>query len=144
VSPETSRRKRDRLIMGMGAVCLICLAITIGVSYTTLHNRSDLIDVQQGRVIGSAVSCGATSAIIEAGRQTIAGPGRADPKTEPVLRSLGFPPFKVRKKQAELEAARYALAISRSIERQSHVRGLVRPDGSLDCRKLKIVSKVDQ
>lgn len=59
---ETSRRHRDRLIVGMAVLCLLSLAITVVVSYTTLSNRSDLLSQKQGRAAALNVSCGANAA----------------------------------------------------------------------------------
>jgi hypothetical protein len=52
------------------------------------------------------------------------------------LERLGYPPAEVRKRNARRAADEYARAIARGVERQSGVRGVVRPDGSIDCRRL--------
>lgn len=139
------RRRRDWLVIGMGAICLICLVVTLVVSATTLRNREDLLDQKAGRAVALDVTCGAASAVIEAGRRTITGSsvardpktGKVDQKRELALRKLGFPPLKVRERHAAEAAAEYAREIARRVEEQSGRRGLVRKDGALDCGRLK-------
>jgi hypothetical protein len=140
--PRT-RRQRDGLIIGMGTLALICTFVTIAMAYTTLHNRSQLLDQAKGRRVAIGVTCGATSAIIEAGRSIITGESQgALPKSaEKALRALGFPPRKQRRHQALLAAKAYAKSISDAIEKQSGVKGIVRRNGSLNCDLYQRIAK---
>lgn len=139
MTTELSRRRRDRLIIGIGVISMIALVFSIAFSATTLHNRRDLLDQRQGRALALDVTCGATSAVIEAGRDTIIGASSAprSAKTERALEALGFPPKAVRDRQAADAAKEYARSIARSVQEQSGRTDLVRADGSLNCAKLK-------
>lgn len=95
---------------------------------------------QEGRAVAVNVVCGSTSAIIEAGRATITGGGGVSPQLARNLERLGFPPKRVRDVAAKRAARLYAKSIADAVERESGVRGLVRPDGSLDCFRLRRVT----
>lgn len=94
-------------------------------------------DVQEGRRFAVSVNCAATSAVIEAGRATITG-GAAGVggEFERNLERLGYPPRKVRKRQAKQAGRAYAAAIARQVEKAAGVKGVVHRDGTLDCPRL--------
>lgn len=108
---------------------------------------SDVEDAQQriqsGRKFSVEVICTATSAVIDAGRETIiggaAGVGGEFAKN---LEALGYPPRKVREDQADKAAEAYANAISRRVEQRTGVRGVVRDDGTLNCERLNELARV--
>ncbi len=99
--------------------------------------------VEAGRRIGSAITCAATSAVIDAGRTTI----KAGAYVRPVefaraLEQLGLPPETTRKKYAAIAADAYARNVSRAVLSGSGVRGVVREDGTLDCAALRKAAKI--
>lgn len=96
---------------------------------------------RQGRQIAIGITCGATSAIIAAGRATITGGGNLPPELERNLRRLGYPPRSVREASARRAAEAYSSSIANAIEKQSGVKGIVRSDGSLDCDRVKVASR---
>jgi hypothetical protein len=97
----------------------------------------------EGRRIAVESICGATSAVITAGRAVIGGSGAGlAPELERFLRKHGYPPKPVRQAEAKKAAEAYAESIARGIESNSGVTGLVRKNGTLNCRKM--VRKVTQ
>lgn len=145
-TPEArERRRHDRLIILCAACALLCFLGTVVVGFTTLSNNSDLADQKAGRSAALDVTCGTNKAIIEAGRTIILG-GTERPPTpemETALRRLGFPPYAVRREQAEVSAAAYALRIAQTIQEQSGKKGIVNRDGSLNCDRLKAVANAE-
>jgi hypothetical protein len=101
-------------------------------------------DQKQGRSDALGVSCAISGAVIEAGRTAISGgalPLKPD-RLERNLRALGLPSVKVRAAGAKLAATRYARSIANAVQREVHVSGIVRKDGSIDCALLRQVARV--
>jgi hypothetical protein len=124
---------RDLWLLGITAVVVIALV-----------RQGDTLDkVQQGRRQTIAINCGATAAVIDAGRTLIKGSAAKPfpPQLERFLHSLGYPPRPVRQKQAKAAADAYAAAISSRIAATSGVHGLIRRDGSLDCRRIQRIAR---
>jgi hypothetical protein len=95
-----------------------------------------------GRRTAVSITCGATSAIIEAGRATILGGGRSiTPELERNLRRLGYPSRAQREREARRAAEAYSLGIASAIEKESGVQGIVREDGTLDCDRLLVAAR---
>jgi hypothetical protein len=98
---------------------------------------------REGRRNAVAIVCGATSAIIEAGRASILSGGELPPRLERNLIRLGYPERAERRAQARAAAEAYSLGIAGAIEKESGVQGLVRADGTLDCDRLLKASRVE-
>jgi hypothetical protein len=108
---------------------------------------------REGRAIAIAVTCSATSAVIDAGRATITGQISASAVTPRLARSLerlGYPPKEVREREARKAAAAYGRFIARRVEAAARTAGLdgesnalVTESGQLDCRKVGKASRVD-
>jgi hypothetical protein len=100
-------------------------------------------DQQEGRRIGQAATCAAVSAVIDSGRATIAsGSAISPPQFERALEGLGLPPQRIRERQAAVAARLYAQGIASAVEEAAHVRGIVGRDGSLNCKRLRRISKI--
>lgn len=124
------------LVTGAVLVALILMTQTIG-------------DQKEGRRFAVDVMCGAVNAVIEGGRATITGGQEVgSPEFVKNLEALGFPPKKVREKQANEAAAKYAEFIARRVEEESGVSGVVVEEdgpkkGTLDCDKLTRLAKTE-
>lgn len=120
----------------------VWLAITTGIVVLALAHSDDAIQQQkQGRTSAVQVTCGALSAVIEAGRATL-GADVQPPEFRRALERLGLPPRRARSEAAKVAGNAYRKSIADSIERQAHVKGLVQKDGTLDCNKLAQLAKI--
>lgn len=110
-------------------------------------NQTAIHKIQASRQVAVNVTCGINAAIIDAGRSIILSGTKKRPpaSNERALRKLGFPPYKVRKTQAQQAAAAYAQFISHAVQQQvgARARGVVRRDGSIDCAALRRVTGVN-
>lgn len=140
------RRRGDRRLIPSENwyrdVWLLVISVFV---FVALHNASNAINQQrEGRRVAVAAICGATSAVIEAGRATITGGAAGvNGEFERNLRKLGYPPRKVRRKQAMAAAEGYARTIAEGVRTAAGVKahGLVRADGTLDCHRLQRVAR---
>lgn len=147
MTPDQSRRERDRLIIGMGALSLLAVFVTIVVSYTTLHNRAQLINQATGRRIVVTQTCAVEKAIIDAGLHVLESSvllpgdrvvnGRFFPG--PVSRSLGpnYPSYAERLRIARASGNGYESGIVKAVIREVHEAGIAQVpirNGHLDCR----------
>lgn len=106
--------------------------------------RHLLHEQKKGRRAAVDIMCAATSAVIDAGRATILGGAASlDPEFAANLERLGYPPEPVRERQARKAAGLYARAISRRVEQSTGVEGVVRRNGTLNCKRLAVLSRVD-
>lgn len=121
---------------------LIISACVAWAAYSTVQLAGDVND---GRRQGIGITCGATNAVIHAGRATIGASSRFPPQLERNLRELGFPPRQQRERAAEGAAQRYARSIASGVVRNAgrDARDVVRRDGSLDCDRLAAVANAD-
>lgn len=125
---------RDVWLIAITVLCLVAIDRT----------DSKVERQREGRATANAIVCGAVSAVIDAGQATITG-SSAGGGSEEFLRNLeklGYPPENVRKAQAEKAARAYARSIAERVEKQAGAEGegIVRPDGSIDCKKLARVT----
>jgi hypothetical protein len=104
--------------------------------WALLDIRGVVNDQREGRRYAVNVVCGATSAVIDAGRATITGGGVGPPEFVRNLERLGYPPRRVREAQAQKAAAQYADLIARRVEKVAGATDVVRRDGTLDCALL--------
>lgn len=122
------------------------LFVITAVVLVALSNSSDAVtSVQQGRQTSLRVTCAVQSAVAQAGRQVITGSNVPPPATqERALEALGFPPFKVRHRQALKAADDYVATISKHIDAQIGRKGdgLVKSDGTIDCTRLAELAKI--
>jgi hypothetical protein len=147
------------------AVALSGLSVVLALSNrSTLTEQQQIAEFQQeGRKVAIEVLCGFGSAVSEAGRKTIAGsialPGRTRRDADRVvldkrgrvigvvsgrfarfLESHGYPVAPQRVSGSKRAADEYARAVSNAVARQTGAKGLVKPDGTLDCARLQKVS----
>lgn len=119
------------------------LAITVVTLLALLHATDAVNEVQQGRRIGSRISCAALSAVAQEGRKVLSGSaqGLSGP-FERFLEAHGYPPRSVREKAARRAGEAYVRDISQRVEQAVGHRGdgLIRPDGTIDCHKLQDVT----
>lgn len=136
-----------RLFIRDNAYRDVWLVLTTGIVAVALINSSEAINQQkEGRRAGLDVTCALGSGVIEAGRATISSGAASnkDPHMRRFLKELeklGYPPRRVRERQAKLAAEAYARQIARVVERASGVKGIVRQNGKLDCEKLRVITK---
>lgn len=141
-------RNLQWLIVGFLALVVVALALAglaVVQAAASATRAQDAIDrVEEGRKVGSAITCAATSAVIDAGRTTIKAGAYVRPKEfADALEDLGLPPETTRKRFAAIAADAYARNVSRAVLSGSGVRGVVRPDGTLDCKALRVAAKID-
>jgi hypothetical protein len=96
-----------------------------------------------GRRTAVSITCGATSAIIEAGRATIINGAELPPRLERHLTRFGYAPRAQRRRAARATADRYSRGIAAAIELESGVQGVVRENGTLDCKRLLVVARAE-
>ena len=92
---------------------------------------------REGRQTAVAITCGAISAVIEAGRATITSGSQVSPEFERNLRKLGYPPRSQREEAARKAARAYSVSIAQAVEEESGVQGIVREDGTLNCERVQ-------
>jgi hypothetical protein len=128
--------KRIRVRIALLGLVLLALGV---LSLVLLSRQNETIgQVQHGRAIGTRVLCAAVSSVAQAGRDTIGSQPPPPPAMERALERLGFPSLAARQRQAQQQADQYVQAISNRIEEAVGTRGdgLVRANGTLDCRRL--------
>lgn len=132
-SPRAVRAGR-----AIGMVLLVVAVASNGVAIRFAIRAEK--EQRRGRQISTQTTCAATSAVIEAGRQTILAGGRRQPdRFERNLAKLGYPPLEARQKAAELAAQAYARAIASKVQEITGRTDLVQRNGALDCDHLKVV-----
>lgn len=116
----------------------VWLIIISGLVLLALARASDEREAQlEGRRTAVEAVCGATSAVVQAGQATITGGGAGIPEElSRFLERHGYPPKSVREEQAKLAAEAYAKNVSKQIEKNSGLTGIVRENGTLDCEKM--------
>jgi hypothetical protein len=121
------------------------LLITVLVLLAVGRTYGLVNDIQEGRRVGTNVTCSATSAIIDAGRDTLKNSATIKPtEFEQNLVNLGLPRKEARTKAADEAAKRYGQSIASAVAKQTGRDDIVRPDGSLDCAALKRAASVDK
>lgn len=124
---------------------LYLIAIGSVVASFFLLGKIDNVSQQQlaGRKISLGVTCSALSAVIDAGRTTIGNASQLQPsRLRRNLERLGYPSLKVRQAAASKAAEIYAQSITDRVDKATGKQGIIRSDGTLDCKKLGQVAKV--
>jgi hypothetical protein len=121
----------------------VWLFVVTAIVFLALHDASAAIKSNhEGRRAAVNVTCATLSAVIESGRETLrAGAQIGPPRFERGLTRMGLPPLADRQRAADLAATHYSKNIATEVERQSGVRGLVLPDGRLDCSRLRTLAR---
>jgi hypothetical protein len=119
------------------------ILITGLVAWSLIGIQNTVNDQRDGRKYAVNVVCGATSAVIDAGRATITGGGVGPPEFVRNLEALGYPPKRVREAQAQKAAEQYAELIARRVERVAGARDVVKPNGTLDCVRLTELARTE-
>jgi hypothetical protein len=161
-----SRRHKDNLI---GALLVLCVATPIvwwtgDTAKKADSNAETLQRQQEGRKVAIEVLCGFASAVSDAGRKTIAGsvalPGQTKRDADRIvldkhgrvigvvsgrfarfLEAHGYPLAPQRLTGSKRAAEAYTRNLSNAVAEETHVKGLVKPDGTLDCARLQKVSR---
>lgn len=120
------------------------LIITIVTLFALYHAHDAVRQVQNGRRVGQGITCAVLSSISETGKQVIEGSSLSETPFTRFLERHGYPPPKVREREARKKGRAYVRNISRSVERLVGHRGdgLIRKDGTIDCRRLSVVSAI--
>jgi hypothetical protein len=146
--PNAKTRRTDRGLRALvreNAYRDVWLIIITGLVLWSQIGQHDLaLEQREGRKQAVDVTCAAVTAVIDAGRSTITGgtqPGSAEFVAN--LERLGYPPKPVREAQAEKAADAYARFISGKVESLTGARGVVNPDGSLNCEKFRELARVE-
>ena len=101
-----------------------------------------LSDQREGRAVAVQTTCTVISAVVDAGRATLLAGGAPQPQPfERNLLRLGFPSLVKRQKAAQIAAATYSRSIANRVAAITGRRDLVKPDGSLDCDRLREAAK---
>lgn len=141
---------RDIALVGLAIVLLwtaLKTPVAVDNARRAVTNSNVAVRRQaEGRKAAIQIICGVASAIIDAGRATIVGSeGQGVPRRLALnLERLGYPPKHVREKQARRAARSYAQSIAERVREvaDGKATGVVRNDGSLNCRRLLVVSNV--
>lgn len=138
---ERYQRVVRRALIG-GMILAVTNIVAIALVLSLLDDTRDLAaQQQQGRATAISALCASVSAVVNSGRQTIqAGTVIQSKRFERNLVRLGYPDEEARKSAAMVAARAYGQQIAQAVEDESHVKGVARPDGSLDCEKLKRAS----
>lgn len=121
------------------------LIITVLVLLAVSKTYGNVGDIQDGRRVGTNVTCSATSAIIDAGRDTIRNAATITPtEFEKNLVALGLPRRKARTEAANQAAKKYGESIASAVALQTGRSDIVLSDGSLDCAALQRATRVDK
>lgn len=104
-----------------------------------------LRQIQEGRRIATKFSCSALSAVSLAGERVISGSGGTETPLARFLEQHGYPPPKIRQRQARLAARAYQQEINRRIFSTvgPKAKGLVQKDGTFNCTRLAKLSAVN-
>jgi hypothetical protein len=130
-------------VRGGDVLALVATGLAV---WAVLDAEGSIDKVQEGRRTSLSVTCGAVSALSEAGRQTITAAQSFPPKFEAFLEAHGFPTSSERKAQAQIAANAYVQAISNGVQAQVGPVGqtVVNRDGTLNCRRLRQLARAPQ
>lgn len=128
-----------RVLRVLGGVLVVAAIVSNGVAIrVALHTQAQQ---NEDRRLAQDFSCAVASAVVDAGIATIKAGGTLPPEFERNLRKLGYPSAEERKVGQELAAAAYARSIATRVQASTGRTDLVRPDGSLDCKRLRQVTR---
>ena len=101
--------------------------------------------IQAGRRDVTKIICAVASGVSQAGHNVIANAQPEPPKFEAFLVAHGFPPYRVRKREAKKAARAYVVSISSRVDKQVGRKGdgLIRSDGTLDCKRLETLARTN-
>jgi hypothetical protein len=137
LAKPTNLRKLALALIVLVTVAVVSGMLAIAVAFHAITSTNE------GRRIGSAITCATNSAIIDAGRVTIESGATINPhRFAQALEHLGLPPDATRKQAAMAAARAYARKISRTVVKQSGIHGVIRADGSLDCAAVRRAAKI--
>lgn len=136
-----------RAVLSRDAI-MLCAVGLAGYASITASRQTDKI--QEGRKVGSSLTCGVGSALTDGGQRFVAAQASNSlpPKLAEFLKHYGYPTKAQRRQQAGLAAAAYVQFIRQSIVDQvgEKARGIVVSDGHgavrFDCRKFAQLAKV--
>lgn len=144
-TPNEGRSRVARVLRDNWYRDVWLLMVTVLVVLAVTKTYSNVDDIQDGRRIGTNVTCSATSAIIDAGRDTLRNAATITPtKFERNLVALGLPRKKARTEAANQAAKKYGESIASAVAVQTGRNDIVRPDGSLDCAALQRATRVSK
>jgi hypothetical protein len=113
------------------------LVVTVLVVVALAHQQSAIDRQREGRRTAIEAVCGVEQATIDAGRARLLGGAHLKPERfARNLERLGYPPQGVRERGARAAAQAYSTQIAKAVEHESGVRGIVGPDGRLNCGRL--------
>lgn len=133
-----------RVLRVARGVFIVLLAVGVTSNAIAIRVALDADQGQrEGRRVAVQTTCAAISAVIDAGRATILAAGQEQPQPfERNLLKLGYPSLERRRTASELAAATYARSIAGRVAAITGSKGLVRPDGSLDCARLRKAARL--
>lgn len=120
------------------------LLVITGLVLLALHGQSVQLSQQvKSRHFVIAVSCAVQSGTSEAGRAIISGSARAkETPFDRALERLGYPPRPQRIKAADVAGSLYVAGLARRVRllAGSRAKGLIMPDGGIDCHRLRQIA----
>lgn len=135
LSRSLDRARVTRIARAAFIVLVVVGVLTNAVAIRVARHADE--HQREGRQLADQSTCAAISAVVDAGRATLLGGGKAQPQPfESNLRKLGYPTLQRRRKAAELAAATYARSIATEVARITGRNDLVNADGTLDCARL--------
>lgn len=105
-----------------------------------------LVKLQEGRATSLSVVCGAISAISQQGRLVLISSQLQESPLTRFLEQHGYPSLRARRQKAREEGQAYVAGISQRVNQalkrsgRAPVKGLVRPDGTIDCAVFQSIS----
>lgn len=152
-STEHRRRAQDQTFWGRfrarsGWRDVIALGAVLLAGGAGVNSYDQGKDIQDGRKASAGFTCSVLSAVTEGGRGFIVAQTvqPVPEKAIPVLKKLGYPvPTKKQREQlAQLAGSAYVKAITDKVSDQAgpQAAALIRPDGSIDCKRQQQIAKI--
>lgn len=155
----TERRRTDRQALAALVLAGLAFIVSCVIGYATLHNRSSILTVQEGRANGVALTCGVDNAIIDAARQAISAgtllPGdmlvrshgrvRFQPGRLTIQLGSSYPSYPERVALANKASTTYAERVTSAVVRAYKAQGRGNPPvsgGKVDCKRFTQESNV--
>lgn len=138
---EVARALR-KMVLAMCVVGALNVAAIALQTVVLKQQATQARDQREGRALGTRTTCAVQSAVVDAAFQTIrAGAVLKPDRFRRNLERLGLPNTQTRRQAADLAAKAYASIITKAVEDATGRKGLVQPDGSLDCKRLSVATK---
>lgn len=125
-------------------IWLLIITIIILLALGSLHEQT--LEIQEGRVVGTQISCGLTQATITANKHVIEGSllSHYTASQEKALKIFGFGDKKARERKSVIAGHAYILSIQQAVMlfAGNKASGVIQSNGKVNCKELKQLSHV--